>query len=83
MILAVALLAFVFLAGPTTSLLGAYLQNIGAYGAEFADVFLELTAFDLKSGKTVKIDRNQAEFGYRTSYFKDLQGAACESFFFV
>ncbi|MBX9585830.1 MAG: UDP-N-acetylmuramate dehydrogenase [Gammaproteobacteria bacterium] len=48
----------------------APIQNIGAYGVEFESVFVELTAFDLKSGKTTRFDHSDCAFGYRFSLFK-------------
>ncbi len=48
----------------------APIQNIGAYGVEFESVFVELTAFDLKSGKTTRFDHADCDFGYRLSIFK-------------
>ena len=48
----------------------APIQNIGAYGAELADVFVELSAYDRESGETVTFDKAACEFGYRDSLFK-------------
>jgi UDP-N-acetylmuramate dehydrogenase len=49
----------------------APVQNIGAYGAELADSFERLTAFDRRSGNTVTFDRAGCRFGYRHSVFKE------------
>lgn len=46
------------------------IQNIGAYGQELKDVFVELKAYDLKERKFVKFERDDCEFGYRESIFK-------------
>ncbi len=48
----------------------APIQNIGAYGVELESVFEELTAFELKSGKSIRFDHSDCNFGYRFSIFK-------------
>lgn len=48
----------------------APIQNIGAYGAELADVFQSLWAVDRKSGHQVSLQKNECNFGYRNSIFK-------------
>jgi len=48
----------------------APVQNIGAYGSEFKDVFVELEAFDYKSGELVNFNKEKCKFGYRDSIFK-------------
>ena len=45
MLLAVALLLFMFLVGPTAFLMGAYLQNIGAYVADLVDLTFRQFAY--------------------------------------
>jgi len=48
----------------------APVQNIGAYGVEFADCCLSVEWFDFNT-KTIKsIDRQACKFGYRDSIFK-------------
>jgi len=47
-------------------------QNVGAYGAEIADTFVELEAYDLQANRFVTISRDECHFGYRTSIFKSL-----------
>jgi UDP-N-acetylmuramate dehydrogenase len=49
----------------------APVQNIGAYGAELADFFDSLTAYDRPTGQTVTLDRAACRFAYRHSLFKD------------
>lgn len=58
------------LAGVPGSSGGAVVQNIGAYGAELADVFAYAKAVNRTTGKLIRVESNQAEFGYRTSRFK-------------
>lgn len=48
----------------------APIQNIGAYGAEIADVFVELEAFDRHSQQFTTLDKAACEFAYRDSLFK-------------
>lgn len=48
----------------------APIQNIGAYGQELKDTFVELTAYDIKNEKFVKFTNDDCQFGYRESVFK-------------
>ncbi len=48
----------------------APIQNIGAYGVEFEDVFESLRAVHLKSGEVEAFDNEECRFGYRDSIFK-------------
>ncbi len=48
----------------------APVQNIGAYGAELADFFHELTAYDRLERRFVRLGRNESGFGYRDSTYK-------------
>lgn len=45
-------------------------QNIGCYGEELSDVFIELLAYDTIEEKLVTLSKKQCKFGYRTSFFK-------------
>ncbi|HUQ30374.1 MAG TPA: UDP-N-acetylmuramate dehydrogenase [Candidatus Paceibacterota bacterium] len=49
---------------------GALVQNIGAYGAELKDIFVEAEVLHLPSSTQRVITKNEAGFGYRTSLFK-------------
>jgi len=48
----------------------APIQNIGAYGVELKDVFVELQAMELLTGKRITVDKATCKFGYRNSIFK-------------
>jgi len=48
----------------------APVQNIGAYGVELKDFFVELTALMIESGEIVSMNLQQCRFGYRDSIFK-------------
>jgi UDP-N-acetylmuramate dehydrogenase len=49
----------------------APMQNIGAYGVEIKETFVELEALEISSGKIVKFSNSDCEFGYRESVFKN------------
>lgn len=48
----------------------APIQNIGAYGVELEQFFVELEAFDLKTGEVRHMSKADCEFAYRDSIFK-------------
>ena len=49
----------------------APMQNIGAYGVELKDVFVELDAIHIPSCKIESFDNSACEFAYRQSIFKN------------
>ncbi len=50
----------------------APIQNIGAYGVEFSTVMDSLTAFNMRTGKSVIFYPDDCNFGYRQSRFKEV-----------
>lgn len=46
------------------------IQNIGAYGVELDQVFSHLRAIRLSDGAEVTFDKDECQFGYRNSIFK-------------
>ncbi len=46
-------------------------QNIGAYGIELQDKFLSLTALEIASGEIITFNKEQCQFSYRNSFFKE------------
>ncbi len=53
----------------------APVQNIGAYGVELKNIFEQLKAVEISTGKVKVFTKAQCSFGYRTSVFKkELKG---------
>jgi UDP-N-acetylmuramate dehydrogenase len=52
----------------------APIQNIGAYGVELDQFFVELEAFDLKTGEIRHMSKADCQFAYRDSIFKQDPG---------
>jgi len=49
----------------------APVQNIGAYGVEFKDVFVKAEGFYINRGRSFSIDKEDCALGYRDSVFKN------------
>ena len=54
---------------------GAAVQNVGAYGAEFARCVTKVRAFDIDTRHPVELSVGQCEYGYRHSFFKTAAAA--------
>ena len=48
----------------------APIQNIGAYGVELKDVFVVCETLEIKTGKKHEFTKEECDFGYRNSIFK-------------
>ena len=46
------------------------IQNIGAYGVELKDTFIECSALEIATGNIVNFTKEECNFGYRSSIFK-------------
>lgn len=53
---------------------GAAVQNVGAYGAEFADSVISVEAYDLTLHEKVVLTHPELHYGYRHSVFKEYPG---------
>lgn len=51
----------------------APIQNIGAYGVEIKDTFYECTALDIQTLQLRTFSKEDCEFGYRDSIFKNTE----------
>lgn len=49
-------------------------QNVGAYGAEIADTFIDLEAYDQATRRFVTLTKDDCHFSYRNSIFKPFSG---------
>jgi UDP-N-acetylmuramate dehydrogenase len=52
----------------------APVQNIGAYGAEISQVMEKVRVLDARSLEFLDLGRDECQFGYRDSLFKQLKG---------
>ncbi|MEP3208540.1 MAG: UDP-N-acetylmuramate dehydrogenase [Maribacter sp.] len=49
----------------------APIQNIGAYGVELKDTFVSCEAMEINTGQVRTFTKEDCQFGYRDSYFKN------------
>lgn len=59
-----------FLAGIPGSVGATPVQNVGAYGQEVAQTISHVTAYDRRTGETVRLTADECSFSYRHSRFK-------------
>lgn len=60
------------LAGIPGTVGAAPIQNIGAYGVEVKDIIDSVEGYLIKTSETKKYKNQECNFGYRTSYFKEV-----------
>ena len=46
------------------------IQNVGAYGQETSECFVSLEALEIRTGQSIRMSRQDCEFGYRASRFR-------------
>ncbi|MBT2456495.1 UDP-N-acetylmuramate dehydrogenase [Streptomyces sp. ISL-86] len=63
-----------YLAGIPGTIGAAPVQNTGAYGQQIADALTRVTAYDWRTGRTLRLPPTACAFGYRTSTFKTHPG---------
>ncbi|NYI05884.1 UDP-N-acetylmuramate dehydrogenase [Allostreptomyces psammosilenae] len=61
-----------FLSGIPGSAGATPVQNVGAYGQDVSATIVEVTAWDRRTGETVRLDAASCAFAYRHSLFKEL-----------
>lgn len=49
------------------------IQNVGAYGQDVSETIDRVEAFDRKTGAIVEFTNEECRFGYRASYFKNVE----------
>lgn len=59
-----------FMSGIPSTVGGAIVQNIGAYGQELSNSILKVRVFDKKTNELKYFNKDQCEFEYRNSLFK-------------
>jgi UDP-N-acetylmuramate dehydrogenase len=57
------------LSGIPGSVGGTPVQNVGAYGQEVSETITTVTALDLQTGQEEEFEKEDCQFGYRTSVF--------------
>ncbi|CAF1416067.1 unnamed protein product [Adineta steineri] len=60
-----------YLAGIPGTVGGAPIQNIGAYGVELSELFVECQVFDIEKKCFTIFNKDACRFAYRTSVFKE------------
>ena len=68
----------VSLSGIPGSVGGGVIMNAGAFGSNISDSLVRVKIFDINSSEIKWIDKKDAEFGYRTSFFKKRENVILE-----